>query len=182
MVASATSVAVIGAVLVPAGDAVADAPGVRGVDPGSVPPLGSAPAVGLTGPAPTGVFLPAAVDGASTTTSAPASQDPARGLRKGFDPASSTLVSRDEFSDVYLNADGTHSTVLSGHAQNVQQADGSWLPSTTTVAVDVDGGGVTTNHPLQPKFAPWSDQSPLMRLKRGPLLVGFSLVGASHSR
>lgn len=151
-------------------------------DPSVNPPLESSDPAVLTGPAPSGSFDQAATVPAQAARPMPV-LDPQvpKKQYEGFDPSTSRLTGRDEFSDVYLNADGSHSSVFSGQAMNVRDSRGAWQEASTTVAATSDGGGQVSAHPLRPELAQTADASPVLSLRRAGLQVGLTLVGAAAS-
>ncbi|WP_159806709.1 PA14 domain-containing protein [Cellulomonas citrea] len=151
-------------------------------DPSVNPPLESSDPAVLTGPEPSGSFSDPSVVSPQASTPMPV-LDPQvpKKQYKGFDPSTSRLTGRDEFSDVYLNADGSHSSVFSGQAMNVRDSRGAWQEASTTVAATSDGGGQVSAHPLRPELAETADASPVLSLRRAGLQVGLTLVGAAAS-
>lgn len=101
---------------------------------------------------------------------------------EGFDPAKSDLVEQTEFSETWLNEDGTKTTELSAEPLNVQLDSGEWVDASTDVLRAAGGGAVAARHPLEPTFAATAD-SPELFVTRGTdgTSVTFALRGAKSS-
>jgi hypothetical protein len=96
---------------------------------------------------------------------------------EGFDPESSELVDRDEYSNVYQNEDGTFTSEISIEPVNVPDGD-DWAPASDEITHD-SSGWEADNHPLSPEFAAHADDA--MTASHGGSDVTFTLEGAEHS-
>jgi hypothetical protein len=96
---------------------------------------------------------------------------------EGFDPESSQLVDRDEYSNVYQNEDGTFTSEISIEPVNVPDGD-DWVPASDEITHD-SSGWEADNHPLSPEFAAHADDT--MTASHGGSDVTFTLEGAEHS-
>jgi hypothetical protein len=96
---------------------------------------------------------------------------------EGFDPDSSEVVDRDEFSNVYLNEDGTFTSEISLEPVNVPDGD-DWVPASDQITHD-SSGWAADDHPLTPVFATHADDA--MTASHGGSEVTFTLEGADHS-
>lgn len=100
----------------------------------------------------------------------------------GFDPDTSTELpeERDEFSNTYVNKDGTHATLLSPTPVNVE-VDGEWVPIETSLEVAEDGSLTQETHPLEPTFAPSADGDEAFSISHEGYNISFTLDGAESS-
>ncbi len=96
---------------------------------------------------------------------------------QSFNKATSRVISRSEFANIYLNADGTHTTEVSPTPLNVSTANGWVTPSTSLVHSSTSGWGVGAN-PLSPRFADNASANGVFSVARGSYTVSFSLDGA----
>lgn len=102
---------------------------------------------------------------------------------KGFDARTSKVVDRQEFQNTFQNEDGSKTAQMSIDPVNVKAADGSFVPSSTTVDT-VAGSGELRNsgHPLKPQFAAKASDDGLLTLSRNGTKVRFTLEGAASSK
>ena len=102
---------------------------------------------------------------------------------KGFDAKTSKVVDRQEFQNTFQNADGSKTAQMSIDPVNVKAADGSFVPSSTTVDT-VAGSGALRNsgHPLKPQFSAKASDDGLLTLSRNGDKVRFTLEGAASSK
>ena len=96
-----------------------------------------------------------------------------------FDPETSEVVERDEYSTTYKNTDGTNTTAL-GYLPINAQVDGEWVPISTSL-VAADDGWTADEHPLTPSFTGNADDTDVFTVNRDDYSVGFTLVGADGS-
>lgn len=113
-----------------------------------------------------------AVAGVAPATSA--------GTSGGIDAATSVVVERSQFGQVYRNEDGSTTTGVAGVPLNVETSPGHWAPVSTSVSSTADGGGLVSVHPLSPTFAASADDPSLLTVRQAGVQVHFSLVGASR--
>ncbi|MBO3088973.1 PA14 domain-containing protein [Cellulomonas dongxiuzhuiae] len=149
------------------------------VHPEQNPPVTSDPAPTLTGPVPEGEF-----EAPTLVAPEPEPTAPTRDGEDvdGFDEASSMVVERSEFEEVFANEDGTYSTRISSEPLNVRSLGGAWAVPSTTVGDAGGGVGVVSQHPLRPRFAPRADADSVLTVRREGVTVGFGLEGAAASK
>ncbi|MFI5776815.1 PA14 domain-containing protein [Nocardia sp. NPDC051570] len=108
---------------------------------------------------------------------------PPSGVHAGFDPKTSKESSRSEKSVTYLNANGSHSVVLSQVPVSVADGHGGWLamdtrvqdkPQSKTAAAVRDGAHT--------EFAATADDPALLRVDQGGVPISLSLNGARKSQ
>jgi len=137
-----------------------------------VPPLTSKPLTAYLGePQSTTRLKNDAVD-----TSLPAT--PTREAVGGFDPSKATLTGRTELTDEYVDSSGQQWTVASAQPKNVLNAEGQWVPMSTTIGAIAGGAAKASLHPLSPVFASTADSSKLLQVSRQGHTATMSLDGA----
>lgn len=98
-----------------------------------------------------------------------------------FVKKTSRLTKRSAFSDVYKNADGTHTELVHAGVANMQDGDGKWKPIDLTLEKRTDDRWAPKASPLPVSFS--DDASgPLMAVQGPDWSVGFSLEGASAKK
>jgi RHS repeat-associated protein len=121
--------------------------------------------------------------------------DPTQGLTapgssqmQDFDASKAQLVSRDEFQNVYRNADGTNTAVMSVDPVNVQD-DGQWVPIETDVKptgpwawLGIGDGAEVDHHPLSPEFAQSASDDGVYSVTNDGHRVSFTLADAADSQ
>ena len=139
------------------------------VAPEDLPLLPSTPAAPLVpADSPQGSFTvtdpqqAAAARGDGDAVDTPAQEEPAladvalpdlggQETAEGLDPSTARLVGREEFTDLYEDADGTGLALISMAPRNVRDADGRWTPIGTTV--EREGATLRVeDHPLSPEL------------------------------
>ena len=98
-----------------------------------------------------------------------------------FDPDTSVVIERKQFSETYLNEDGSKTTALSDQPINVRSSTGAWVEADDTVRAAAGGTVVAPLHPLNPTFAPSADSGELLTVRSGDHWVRFALQGAAPS-
>ncbi|UKF81667.1 PA14 domain-containing protein [Clavibacter californiensis] len=162
-------------------------------DPMKVAPLSSEPYETLEPAVPGGDFD---VPGEQSTPSydqappeSPSTEEPAPGTAEptpvgdqtSFDADTSVLVESAEFSNTYVNKDGTHTTKLSHEPINYD-VNGQWEPISTTTLADGRGGAAAIKHELEPTFSNTADDSGVLTVNAQGTAVRFSLEGAAASK
>lgn len=110
---------------------------------------------------------------------APANPVKPVGEAVGFDRATSKVVSRSAFENVFENTDGTRTAQFSTVPLNVQDSAGAWGPVSTKLVADSSNGGLeVVDHPLLPKFAKQSGGSGEYSVTVAGHTVSFGLEGA----
>ena len=71
-----------------------------------------------------------------------------------FDPLTSVVIERRQFSETWLNADGSKTTELSDQPINVQDSAGAWVEADDSVQAAAGGALTAPLHPLKPKSRP----------------------------
>lgn len=97
-----------------------------------------------------------------------------------FDDASKKVTGQDEYSTTYTDKNGLHYRQVSESAINVK-VDGAWVPSSTSLSDDGNGGLTLDANVLAPRFAANADSPNLFSAHRDGHSVTFSLKGAAHS-
>lgn len=100
---------------------------------------------------------------------------------RAFDELTSELESQTEFTDVYLNEDGTHSTNYSDVPINAVDDSGNWVPVSSFLSEDGEGRWSTDAHPLDPSFAEEVTDPALFSVSRDGYVIDFGLEGAEAS-
>ncbi|TNC25093.1 PA14 domain-containing protein [Amycolatopsis alkalitolerans] len=98
-----------------------------------------------------------------------------------FRAGQSRLVagSQAQYSEEYVNPDGTHTRKLSNEPLNVQDAQGVWHPVDPTVSVDPASKRARTGwHPLAPSFGPTANDPALVSVQVGADQASLALQGA----
>jgi large repetitive protein len=88
---------------------------------------------------------------------------------------------RDEFSNTYSLGHGFLMTEVSEEAVNIRDDEDKWVPISTDVVPDGDGGGVVNDHPLQPDFGDDASDSGVFSVSDADYTVTLTLVGADNS-
>ena len=104
-----------------------------------------------------------------------------------FDPDEAELVSRSEFENVYLNEDGSKTSVTSIEPVNVID-DGEWVPIETEVSpvgpwawMGIGDGAEVERHPLSPTFAQTASDTGVYTLTNDDHTIRFTLADASDA-
>ena len=97
-----------------------------------------------------------------------------------FDPETSELVERGEFSTTYENVDETFTTVFSPTPVHAQ-VDGEWVPIDTTLNPEAEGTLSQDAHPLRPEFAANAQDEGAFSVSTDDYQVSFTLEGAESS-
>ena len=103
-----------------------------------------------------------------------------------FNPATSKLVgsAATATSDLYQNADGSYTRIVSSAPLNYQTSSGAWAPIDTSLAVQSDGRWHNRANSLAVSFATRSDDAALGSLggtgNHGPFGISFGLAGAAR--
>jgi len=155
-----------------------------------VPPLVSPPVVLPQSTIPAGNFsgLESSASTASSTPvtpSAPVVPGAVRGVGSTSslqDTSKSTLETQTEFSNTYLNRDGTHTTAVGMLPLNARDSSGAWVPVTTRLTQQQDGNWETKAHPLTPVFAPRADENGAFAVSRGGYNISFTTDRAASSQ
>ena len=103
--------------------------------------------------------------------------------KQGYNPKTSKVTARSEFTQTFANADGTHTLEQSVQPLNVKDSAGSWVPVSTTVTPDGStGGSQVVNNPLKPQFSAYSGSSTSgeYSVVSGKYRVSFALRGAKR--
>src|SRR5690606_17546888 len=98
-----------------------------------------------------------------------------------FDEATSQLIERSEFADVYRNEDGTNTSVITFAPSNVKLSDGAWVDGSRAVRKLTDGSFGVARHALSPRFAPTANVPGAFSATRGDFSVSFTLEGADDA-
>lgn len=98
-----------------------------------------------------------------------------------FDKNTSVLQKQTEFTDTYLNDDGSQTLTTSTAPLNAQDDSGTWVPVQTHLNQDAQGDWTTDAHPLDPSFAPRADANGAFSISRGGYEIAFTLDGAASS-
>lgn len=146
-----------------------------------VPPLVSDPLVTPAGTIPEGEFYPE-IDGLlpAPVTRGFSGTKVTLDTSESFDPDTSEVASRDEFSTTYENADDTNTTVFDSSPVNTE-VDGEWVPIQTILEQGPEGSWSQEAHPLAPTFAPNADDADAFSVSQNGYHIGFTLEGASSS-
>ena len=119
----------------------------------------------------------------ATVPPLPAATAGTKGQEPGsaFNPATSVVIERKEFSRTWSNRDGTRTTELSDQPINVQSGTGAWVAADGAVSAGAGGAVVAPLHPLNPTFAPTANSKKLLTVRSGGEWVTFGLQGAAAS-
>jgi RHS repeat-associated protein len=179
------SAVLVGTLVTPVAAATAE---VGAPSPVDVPPLQSAPLELPQSTVPAGDFAgldvapaPLAKQVSGAVRVAPVAVVPRNSVGSSFDASTSVLQKQTEFTDTYLNADGSHTLATSTAPLNAQNNSGSWVPVQTHLNQDAQGNWTTDAHPLDPSFAPLADAHGAFSVSRGGYEIAFTLDGAASS-
>lgn len=153
-------------------------------DPSLVPPLVSEPAAIPVSEFPEGDFtnLGSVADipvGRAAGGARPGSQDGDQ--KSSFDEVTSQVSDRTEYTTVYLNDDGTHTTRLGSVPVNAKNDKGDWVPISNQLVKDDESRWSSDSHPLDPSFGARADDENAFEISRGGYEIGFTLEGANAS-
>jgi hypothetical protein len=99
-----------------------------------------------------------------------------------FDPDSSEVVGRTEFTTTFENPDGSKTTQVGMGPLNAKDESGSWVPVDAFLDRNSDGSWSTDAHPLDPSFAADASDKDAFTVSRGGYEIGYTLVGADSSQ
>ena len=103
--------------------------------------------------------------------------------RTGFNPATSRRIAQDatETSDIYANADGTHTRIVSAAPVNFRAADGSWQPIDSRLVRDSSGKFRVAANSIQISVAGIPAAQRKLGFERGQAELGRMVFGPGRS-
>ena len=96
--------------------------------------------------------------------------------------AAAGSVTRSEFVDDVVNADGTHTAVLSLEPLNMSDGAAGFVPIDTTVSAALSGDLGSLRHPLKPTFARDAASGSTVTLTPSSGRLSFGLIGSRPAR
>ncbi|SER12773.1 RHS repeat-associated core domain-containing protein [Actinokineospora terrae] len=99
-----------------------------------------------------------------------------------FDAARSRVVSRSQFSEEYVNPDGSRTTKQSAEPLNVKDESGNWQAVDATLEVDKAGRAKAKRHPLNASLGASADDPSLVSIEVDGAKVSLAMEGAAKGR